>query len=120
MSWRSRSLTCSLRTLREIEALEVIVRGSVLHAHAREHGRGGQDLDDAGGPVAADAVAVLDLLGRDGGSDDRRDAELAREDGRMRHGAAGVRHEPYDLGEEDDPGRVRHLAHEDVARANVI
>ena len=35
-------------------------------------------------------------------------------------GAAGVGDEPGDLREQDDPGRVRHLADEDVAVADVV
>ena len=42
------------------------------------------------------------------------------EDGRVRHRPARVGHEADDLGEEDDPGRVRHLADEDVARPDVV
>ena len=42
------------------------------------------------------------------------------EDGRMRGRPAGVGDEPGDLREEHDPGRVGHLADEDVAVADVV
>src|SRR5688572_13020579 len=38
----------------------------------------------------------------------------------MRGGAAGVGNEPGDLREQDDPGRVRHLADEDVAVTDLV
>ena len=51
----------------------------------------------------------------DRGADDGRDAVLAGEDGRMRHGPAGVGHDGDDLAVEHLPGRVGHLADEDLA-----
>ena len=62
----------------------------------------------------------LDALAGVAGPDDRRDAELARDDGRVRHGAAGLRHEPGDLREQHDPRRVRHPADEDVALLDLV
>ena len=79
-----------------------------------------QDLDPPGGPVDAEPVTGDDPLGRHGRPDHGRDAELAGEHGRMRGRPAGVRDESGDLGEQDDPGRVRHLADEDVAVAHLV
>jgi len=53
-------------------------------------------------------------------TDDGGDPELARDDGGMRRHAAGVRHEPRDLREQDDPRRVRHLADEDLALLHLV
>ena len=55
-----------------------------------------------------------------GRPDHGRDPELARQDGRVRGRPAGVGDEPGDLGEQDDPGRVGHLADQDVAVADVV
>ena len=79
-----------------------------------------EDLDTTGRAVDPDPVAGGDALGGDRGADDRRDAELAGEHGRMRRRAAGIGDEPGDLGEQDDPGRVGHLADQEVAVAHGI
>src|SRR3954467_8841141 len=82
--------------------------------------RSPEHLDDAGRAVDADAVAGLDALAGVAGAHDGRDAELARDDGRVRDRAAGLRDETLDLGEEHDPGRVRHAADEDVALLDLV
>src|SRR5450759_4520512 len=95
-------------------------QGSVLAADGRLGGRADENLDEAGRAVEADPVPVLDLLGSHGRPDDGRDAELAGEDGRVGHGPARVVHDAYDLCEYYDPGRVLHLADEDVSRPDII
>ena len=63
---------------------------------------------------------VLMRVRADRGADDRRDAVLAGEDGRVRHGPAGVGHDRDDLAVQDLPGRVGHLADEDLARPEAV
>src|SRR5438445_5305242 len=59
-------------------------------------------------------------MGGDRGAHDRGDPELPRDDRGMRRNAAGVGHKPTDLREQDDPGRVRHLAHENLALLDLV
>src|SRR5690606_33620481 len=65
--------------------------------------------------VDADALPVPDPLRRLAGADHRREAVLARDDRHVAHGSTDVRHGAADLLEDRRPGRVGHLAHEDVA-----
>ncbi len=48
-------------------------------------------------------------------ADDRRDAELQAQHSGVRHRAAGIGDQADDLGEQGHPGRVGHLAYQDVA-----
>ena len=79
-----------------------------------------EDLDATGRAVDPDAVAGRDPPRGLGRADHRGDPELARQHGRMRRRAARVGHEPGDLREQHDPRRVRHLADEDVALADLV
>ena len=79
-----------------------------------------EDLDAPGRAVHAYPVAGRDPLRRDRRADHGRDTEFARQHGRMRGQAAGVGDQPGDLGEQHDPGRVGHLADQDVALADLV
>src|SRR6478736_305424 len=74
-----------------------------------------EDRHDPAPAVDADALAVLDLGGGAAGADHRGQAVLAGDDGHVAHRPADVRHRGADLLEDRAPGRIGHLAHEDVA-----
>src|SRR3954452_15593400 len=73
-----------------------------------------EDVDRPGRAIDAHTVAVVDALRRVLRPNDGRNAEFAREHGRMRRQAAGVGNEAGDLREQRDPGRIGHVADEDV------
>src|SRR3972149_10854946 len=83
-------------------------------SHLTEH------FDNAFVAVDADAVAALDDLRRDAAAHPRGDAELARQHRRVPGHAGRVGDERGDLGEEDHPRGVGHLADEDVTRLDLV
>ena len=74
-----------------------------------------EDRHHAAPAIDANALAVLDPLGRLAGADHRGEAVFARDDRHVAHRAADVADRGADLLEDRAPGRVGHLAHEDVA-----
>src|SRR5204863_3194128 len=97
------SLTWSARTLRD-RVRAIAIRGFPPCRCSRR---------SATGPG-------MDPLGRHGCPDHGGNTELAGEHGRVRRRPAGVRDQAGDLGEQHDPGRVRHLTYQDVTVADLV
>ena len=70
-------------------------------------------------PAMLSLGAVAELRGIEV-TDDGGNPKLTRDDRRVRHRAARLGDQAADLGEEHDPRRVRHPAHEDVALADLV
>src|SRR6187431_3356518 len=79
-----------------------------------------EDLDNTLIAVDADAIAVVDLLGRVLRADDGGNAELATEHGRVGRHPAGVCHQARDIGEEHHPSGICHVADQHVTGTDLV